>query len=170
VNAALETVEDRVSRTGATTLQVAKWLETSGLVNRVLYPLLPSHPSYELVSTGLFRKSPKENTELCRGPGCLLFHVTKYKSEYPDDQWVWVTPWIQQYAKLLKLETSYGDKYCKIDCWPKLGSSDKYEQRYNAKAIIGTWIRLSVGYDSEANEIIDELQRLLTNLTDLPND
>ncbi|TWU41534.1 Cystathionine beta-lyase [Novipirellula aureliae] len=46
----VKTLDLRVRRQSATTLQLAKWLETRSDVRRVLYPGLESHPQYELAA------------------------------------------------------------------------------------------------------------------------
>ncbi len=49
----LETLPLRVGRSCETTLELASWLEAQPEVKRVLYPGLPSHPSYEVAQRTL---------------------------------------------------------------------------------------------------------------------
>ncbi len=156
-NTMIATINDRVLNAGRLALQVSLWLESSGLVTKVMYPMLNSHPC-------------RMNVKLTSGPGCLLFHVPVYKPDFP--QWTWTTKWVNQIAEVnriadvngiesvkqaqsLKYETSYGNEYSKIDPWPKKGLVGD---------VMGTWIRLSIGYKSQYEDIIHDLQLLLTNL------
>jgi len=44
----MQTLLLRLQKSGTITIQLAQWLETLPCVKKVLYPLLPSHPTYEI--------------------------------------------------------------------------------------------------------------------------
>lgn len=51
----------------------------------------------------------------------------------------------------LSVETSFGSKHSKLDCWPKVDKT-------------GIWIRLSVGYNCNYENIIKGLDEVITKL------
>ena len=134
-----------------------------------MYPTLPSHPTYDLAKTFL-----KLN------PGCIWFHLKRPNSvSVADNKQLRkrILNWNKHLKRLfpdlkipdiaksnIVLETSYGSKYCKIDPWPIVGKSDafdsanaEYKNESNSNSNEGIWLRLAVGYTSEYQTTIDQL-------------
>lgn len=140
----LKTMQERLRKTSELAIRLAIYLENRDDVNRVMYPTLPSHPTYSLA-----KKVLKLN------PGCICFHLQhnlsnkkvlkKIKSIEGED--------------LILLETSYGSKYCKLDPWPKTKNSAFYEPGSEPKK--GVWLRLAVGSESEFDSAVEKLDRTL---------
>jgi len=148
--ASLPTLNNRIQRHSSATLGVAQWLEKQkSSVNRVMYPLLESHPSYKI--------NVKYLTQ--GGPGCIYLHVSVNKK--PAKQWV--ESWVNQSASQLVFETSFGDSKSKIDPWPALDVSDYYDKA-KGQGVPGTWIRLAVGHTAETDILIKELESMLKQL------
>lgn len=144
VNEAITDMDNRVVKAGTLALMIAQWLETCDKVTEVMYPMLDSHPNHN--NTKYLKNS---------GPGCLLFHVPIVKKKFP--QWTWVNKWVEQSDLAhIRYETSFGDEHSKIDCWPRRGLSKTN--------VDGTWIRLSLGYNTIYDEIISDLTKLFENL------
>lgn len=137
---ALDTLETRVKTAGALTMQVAQFLENHPKVNRVMYPLLESHPTHEIAVK-----------HIRSGPPCLWFHVnlegitsmTKLKK-------------ILSKNPIITYETSFGSAFSKFDPWPKMGNSGSYDFP-GAEGTKGTWIRLAIGYEDNLDNIITGL-------------
>lgn len=76
------------------------------------------------------------DNEVKLAPGCIYFHIKSNLSNNKCRK-------IFEKIKEIKIETSYGSSYSKIDPWAKFKN--------------GPWIRLSIGYE-------DTFENLLTNL------
>lgn len=143
----LKTIKTRLEHVSDLAIRVARYLETRTDVNRVMYPTLPSHPTYNLA-----KKFLKLN------PGCICFNLSHNLSNKQilkkvkglDDNG----------GKLLKLETSYGSKYCKIDPWPRIKDSNFYDLTED-EGEKGIWLRLAIGSESEYDETIQKLDNTL---------
>ena len=113
-------------------------------MNRVMYPGLASHPSHEVVRVLLPRGSS----------GCVWFHVGASKRR------------VQQCLPGLQVEfkTSFGGAACRLDPWPMGGAHDIYDGTKNKSAqskkgrSAGTWLRLSLGYEETAEEVLRKLR------------
>ena len=132
---ALETLEMRVKKSAATTLQIAKWMESKDaprMIEKVQYPLLASHATYDVAKTLLASE---------RGPSVLIFRV-------PEDRKACIGR-IDQ-SSVIHFATSYGKSLSLFDPWPK-------------RCKEGTWIRLAIGFAQTFEEIRDELIRLFNS-------
>jgi len=150
---AVQTMDTRVRVASELALKVATWLETSKRVDRVLYPLLESHPCYS--SNVKFLKHG--------GPGVLFFHVPVVKAKRKD----WVKGWLVKHSKLVVFETSYGSTYSKIDAWPQPGTTFQFDSKdikKNRPDVPGVWLRLALGWKTKLEEIVPDLEHLLDNL------
>lgn len=157
---ALGNIEERVKRSARLTSAVAAYLESHRSVNRVLHPLLESHPTY--ATNVRLLQSPER-----LGPSVLLFHVSmKVKDRESMYKYFERSP--------LKLETSYGSSYTKLDPWAKSGPVDKYEapkaaaasderrkKKKRSESGQGLWIRLALGYDDTLKGVIEGLLPLI---------
>jgi cystathionine beta-lyase/cystathionine gamma-synthase len=131
-------MKKRLIASGSLAMEMAHWLNSHQNVTEIMYPMLESHPSYELA---------KEY--LAHPPSCIWFH-TKYTEEMAEKA-----------GKLLKdteihWETSFGDKYCKIDNYWQFGASNDYEHAQwleTTSGVYGIWFRLSCGYDVDASKV-----------------
>lgn len=130
------------------TLALARWLESNINVNRVLYPLLPSHPSFEI--NKIFLQN--------RGPGVVLFHMSIDYASFKK----WVNNDVEKFKHFV-LETSFGDETAKIDTWPEPGACDMYDASHSEQKIErstsenSTWIRIAMGSDTNIVEFLEEL-------------
>lgn len=141
----INSLEQRILSSSAISIEIAKYLEKNSNVNRVLYPQLPSHPTYQLNKQFL-----KDNL----GPSVILFHVNKTFKTKKE---------IISFLKLstLKLETSYGSTYSKIDPWPTMGGHKDHDYpKQKEGSIPGIWLRLAIGYEDTAENIIQGLEPL----------
>lgn len=144
----LTSLQERVSNVSTKTMNIAQWLETHSKVNRVLYPLLPSHPSYKVNAKQLLKG----------GPGCLYFHISLSRENLPA-----------QRAKtgIILNRTSYGGKDTRLRI--ELGDqevefSDQYDVAKGVESdrhIAGIWARLSVGTVATVEDIKTSLDMFL---------
>jgi cystathionine gamma-synthase len=136
----LETVKLRVERMSKTALEVARWLEESGLVERVYYPCLPSHPDY------------KNARRLLRGGcgGVVSFDVGSRSRALE----------ILRGLRRIRPAPSFGI-YRPVISYPYASSHRSLpEEEKKALGITPGLLRLSVGV-ADAEEIIGELEQLL---------
>jgi len=99
----LETLSLRLEKSAATAMQLASWLESKdkpSLVKGVLYPLLESHPTYEVAKL----LTPK------KGPSTFVFCVEGTRKT--------ITPLMDQ-SSIILFATSYGKAMSLFDPWPK---------------------------------------------------
>lgn len=137
----LNDLQSRITETSTKALSIAQWLESHPKVNRILYPLLPSHPSYAVNKQQL----PKG------GPGCMWFHISSPREE--------ISTQVAQ-SRNISYKTSFGGKDTRIDSFPKQGFANKYNQ-HNGNFIDGTWVRLAIGYADAMANIQEGLERFL---------
>ncbi len=133
----LETLELRMKQTAETSMIIAQFLETHEKVNRVMYPLLSSHPTVS-----------RAQKYLKYGPGVIWFHISKKKN-------------IQVMVEKSEIlyATSYGKAHAMIDPWPKRKTkSGIYD---DTDGVNGTWLRLAVGWTTDVNELSEQLEVLL---------
>ena len=120
-------MEERISKAHSTALKVAVELEKRPWVQRVMFPSLRSHPSFELGEIYGIRPT-----------------VMNILMEIPVDRKN-VDEWIKA-RKDIYFSTSYGSKQTRIDPWYKRhNKTSKY------------WIRLAIGYESRMEDIIASL-------------
>ena len=139
----LETLRLRVLKASATALEVARWLEESGLVERVYYPCLPSHPDHAIAG------------RLLRGGcgGVVSFDLGSRERALE----------LLRRLRLIKPATSFGlnrpvASYPYASSHRHLPPGEKEEL-----GITPGLVRLSVGV-AEAGEIIAELERVLRSV------
>ena len=146
----INTMKQRIIESSNITLDVAKYLESNDKVKRVMYPFLDSHPTY------------KEAVKyLLIPPSCIWFNI-KHENKKNSVKYK-----ILKNNNFIKCETSFGSSYAKIDPWPIFGSPNIYddhclaEQDNCQKNNNHIWIRLSVGYNSKTDDLIERLEHLI---------
>lgn len=145
----LATLRDRIHFISQLGIKIAHFLESRREVARVMYPNLLSHPTHHI-----FQKYVDPQL----GPGCVWFAIPTQKSNLNECRE------IMKQNKILTYETSFGSKNTKIDPWPILGTSQKYDfSRTKTSDQKVIWIRLSIGYESTLDEIITGLEKLIAN-------
>jgi len=141
----LETINERMETSGSISEEIAKFLEKHSKVNRVMYPMLASHPTHEV-----------NKRYLKVGPSVMLFHVNrpKFKSRDLMMQFFESTGFVA--------ETSYGSAHSKLDPYSKMGKHNIHEYPKDPKpGKEGLWIRLAIGYESTLEEVSTNLSTLL---------
>ena len=143
------TLENRMIYLSELTLRVADFLEkiNPAKIDRVLYPTLKSHPSFNLAITYL-----KLN------PGIILFHLVN--DDKPFKNMNECKKFLEK-NKYLEFATSYGSAKSRIDQYPKIGKSNMYDYSKLGNAKQGLWIRLAIGYESEYQTIINGINQML---------
>lgn len=162
----LKTMKERIEKVSSLSIKLANYLENRDDINRVMYPMLPSHPTYD-ISKNLLRLNP----------GCIWFHLSHNLS---NNKILKKVRSIENKIGMIELETSYGSAYCKICPWPKTKNSDYYEHSQSTQSTQstqnpqnnnndketqdnrnpgkkGVWLRLAVGYDSNFDETVEQL-------------
>ena len=129
----------RMKHISETTKKLAVFLEEHPKVNRVMYPLLESHPTY---------KNAKKVLE-DKGPGIIWFHVSFDKKNTKN---------MMNRSKIIKYATSYGKSHTLMDPYPWEENSGYYDDE---KGEFGTWIRLSIGFACTLDNLIKELSEML---------
>lgn len=148
----LDSLKSLRARMQATSQQMmAAHLEAHPAVNRVMYPLLASHPTASVATRYLVQGL---------GPGCIWFHVSAKK---------------QYIMKLLtssaapECKTSFGARQSRLDPWPKAASSSSYDRSDQTKGgREGTWLRLSVGFEEEPAALVHAMNTFLSQLAASP--
>ena len=147
----LQTLPVRMQSIANNTQQLATFLESRSEVTRVMYPKLPSHPTYDLANDYL----PE-----ALGPGYVWFHVA-LKREIEFDK---LKEIFRNIPNLL-YETSYGAMKSKLDPWPQLETSDHYEWPRGHVGQKGVWLRIAPGYDDDFDLIQQGVVELLKRLS-----
>lgn len=120
----MNNMEERIAKGHSIALEVAKILERKPWVHKVMFPCLPSHPSFELGEIYGIRPT-------------IINILMEIPVERED-----VENWLKN-RRGIEYATSYGSKQTRIDPWFKrFKKTSKY------------WIRLAIGYESSVNEII----------------
>jgi cystathionine beta-lyase/cystathionine gamma-synthase len=168
-----DTLSARIQQSSTLTLQIATELEAltqqpGGRVLRVLHPLLASHPTHaaarKLLTSGL-------------GPSVLLFCVDlrcKIDPGIGMDRGGLST--LRSCAVIcailaasgLKLETSYGSPYSKLEI-VTYGWDGQYELDGSYDPISGLWLRLAVGYQDTFEYLSTSLKRMLAHIDTVPS-
>lgn len=149
----LRSLHARMQATSQAAQMMAKHLEAHPAVNRVMYPLLPSHPTSSIASRYLAKGL---------GPGCIWFHVSAKKQ--------FIMKLLTSGSGAPECKTSFGARQSRLDPWPKAASSssyDRYDQR--GKGREGTWLRLAVGFEEEPAALVIAMDAFLSQLGGYPD-
>lgn len=141
----LDTMKHRVEYVSENAIIIANYLENNKKITRILYPKLISHPTYEM-----------SNKYLKLNPGCMWFHIKTDLSVHDITN-------ILSSVTYIYYETSFGSSHTKIDSFPKLGKSDKYDfvKNKDKDKINGVWIRLSIGHEINPDKAINSLEDII---------
>lgn len=127
----LSSFTERIDSAFNEAIKLANLLESKSWVSEVNYPLLKSHKSYNLATKYNIR------------PTVLHVLVDIPGSKREVDR-------LLKSRKYLRWATSYGGHESRIDPWYKsISGTTKY------------WVRLSVGYKSRAEDIINDIENML---------
>lgn len=160
---ALSTLSERISNVSLLSSEAAKYIESlipstpekTVFVDRVMHPMLPTHPT-----TTLAKKYLKY------APGIIWFHVAMDKK---------LAQVIIKKKNLrpkilgndyLPFETSYGSSYSKLDQYPIQGSACMYDYDDLKNTTHGLWLRISIGYQSNMQTIVDGINQIIKKLQD----
>ncbi|KOR30646.1 hypothetical protein TI04_04770 [Achromatium sp. WMS2] len=138
----LSSLSERIGDISTKSLIIAQWLEGHPKINRVLYPLLPSHPTYAVN----VKQLPKG------GPGCLYFHINLHTEDI-----------LAQMAKMTTIvkATSYGARSTRIKMGEeKRGFANQYDTS-EENHIDGSWMRVAIGTADTVEEIKTDLDLFL---------
>jgi len=140
---ATQTLDNRIQMTSKLAIVTAQKLNQIDGV-KVLYPLLPSHPTHSIYQ------------KYCQlGPGVLWIHI---QSDCSMDQMKKIL-----FSSGLKTETSFGAPHSKIDPWPRLGISNDYDFKdQKEENRQGVWIRIAIGFSDQIEEIIEPVIELIS--------
>lgn len=135
----LASLKDRVMRAGSVALSAAQWLEHQPEVDRVMYPLLASHPTHAIAATCL-----KQG-----GPGCVWVHLKNVSKNK-------LIRLLIKHQDGFEYKTSYGGPKSRIDPWPKSAPRLEYEWPKDTTASTppGCWVRVSIGFDDTMEDFI----------------
>ena len=131
----IDSMDARNILASAVAIRVAEHLESMHVVEKVLYPLLPSHPSYRLRDKVFTRHS---NGELL-GPNVFSFIIKRPKN---------VMVKIFATMKEFPYKTSYGGEETRIDSYPS-----EFEGN--------TWCRISIGHCETVDSVVRRLTQVL---------
>ena len=136
----LETLELRVDRQCHTAEAVARYLETHGKINRVLYPGLPSHPQHKLASR-----------QMTQGGGVVCFDVVGDKAgcfRFLDA------------LRLIDISNNLGDSKSLVT-HPATTTHSRLKPEQRAELGIGdSLVRFSAGLEAEA-DLLGDIERAL---------
>lgn len=155
INNNLTTLRERILKVSYLTKQLVNYLvQTSEKSNitKIFNPSLQNSDSNHMA----LKYFNKHNEDILY-PGCIFFHIaTKNKH---------IKTILKEISKkdIIKLETSYGAPYSKICNYFKYGNSDKYDNLQINNPIEGVWLRLSIGFDSDFDNIVQGLNFIFDN-------
>ena len=162
----LKTMKERLFHISNISIRIATFLEEQPVIDRVMFPTLPSHPTYNLA---------KEFLKL--NPGCIWFHYPFEKANEKNISKNKIRKHIEKITQEnagITLETSYGSKYCKIDPWPQFKDRNAFDFVRNVnkedkdeKRNRGVWFRLAIGYESEYDETVLQVKQFIQYLDTL---
>jgi len=132
----LDTLEKRVNDASIRMGICLEKMQQIDKINKIVHPFLESHCCY------------KKAQKYFKGyPSIVILHICstedKVKSYFQNNM-----------NSQIVFETSYGNEYAKIDPWPINGSLIE-------EAIDGVWIRLSMGYNTNVDNLLDEITRFI---------
>ena len=133
---ALRTLDQRMSMKEV--LTVANYLESNTKILRCNYPLLPTHPSYEIASK-YWNKGYY--------PSVLTFSIEGMNISRTRD-------WLKSHRSLINYKTSFGGQDSRFDPWPGETITDGAQGKY-----MYSTIRLSVGY-KDGGALVDKLKKI----------
>lgn len=152
---AQETLYQRVITAGTIADEVVGRLSQIQGV-KVVHPKLKPHPSFA---------NYQRYVPLLPGPSVFWMHI-RSNCSLRDAETV--------KSAYLKVETSFGSKYSKIDPWPKIGASVDYDSQISASSNSsnstndhGVWLRISIGYEENLDFIMQELQNIIKNFAQI---
>jgi cystathionine beta-lyase/cystathionine gamma-synthase len=153
VSQAVDTLELRIKELSELTNNILKYLNNNKSINRINYPLLESHPTYQIANK-YFNKYDDD----VLAPAIIFFHVTIDKEL--------LTKLINECQHIL-YSTSYGKSHTMINPYIITGDStfyDTYPDIMNMKKVTGCWIRLAIGCSSKYEDIIKDLDYILNTV------
>jgi cystathionine beta-lyase/cystathionine gamma-synthase len=125
---------------------------SGAFIDRIMYPLLRSHPTHAIAAQLLQRG----------GPPCLWLHLSSVSKN----------SLCKRLAKHgcagLAFKTSFGGPDTRVDPWPAAQGKDAYEATSIAPPKGGCWIRLAVGFEDSADGVmaaLDALEQLMVAAT-----
>lgn len=142
----LQSLRARMQATSQIAQMMAEHLEAHPAVNRVMYPLLASHPTVSVATRYLLQGL---------GPGCIWFHVSAKKQHVMK---------ILTSSAAPECKTSFGARQSRLDPWPKAASSSSYDHDHQGQGREGTWLRLAIGYEEEADALVHAMNTFLSQL------
>lgn len=153
----LDTLEKRIKNVSDLGIKIASNMysligkqdeKSSVRIAWVFYPTLKNHTSY-LVAEKILKLNP----------GCILFCIeanTNFKSKNKVIDILSKNPF-------LAFETSYGSTTSRICPWFEFRRLDRYNKDKNNKKK-GMWLRLSIGSESNEEDIMKGIKYILENL------
>ncbi|CAK9112235.1 Probable cystathionine gamma-synthase 2 [Durusdinium trenchii] len=121
----LQSLHARMEATSKSAVALAECLEAHPAVNRVMYPLLPSHPTFSIAKRYLTKG----------GPGCLWFHVSAKKQHVMKT----ITAWTSPECKSPGCDSVTG---CEGELYDQTGEQT-WTRTSSGTAKHGTWLRLA---------------------------
>jgi len=109
------------------TIEIVKFLDNLKFVNRVCYPLLPSHPSYQMAQkyfskiTDNINYNNNQKLEIL-GPPVLFFHLTLNSKDYSS----LCGKLNKTNGNGIKFASSYGSVHSQFDIHSKTGDSNEF--------------------------------------------
>lgn len=143
----VDTAKLRLFTVSKLSKKIAQYLESHKNVNRVHYPLLNSHNSYERASK-FFKSEGGEKI----GPGVLFYHISLSKDE---------TIKRVNDCKNLHYATSYGKPHSTINPYIYEGDSNFYDNMCEGISVNGVWVRLAVGWNCNFGDLCKDLDSLV---------
>jgi cystathionine gamma-lyase len=140
VNRGLKTLHVRMSQHEKNAMQVAKFLETSEYVEKVIYPGLPSHPQHDLAK------------RQCKGFGGMVSFVMKGDLSNATT--------FTQRIKVFVLAESLGGYESLVDVPAVMTHASVSAEERASLGIKDTLIRLSVGLE-EAEDLVEDVRQAL---------
>lgn len=141
----LKTLTLRVEEQNRRALTIARFLEDSSeIVERVWYPLLPSHPDYEIA-----------NRTLAGGAGVVTFSLRGQKYHTKD---------LLNSLRQFKISASFGGTDSLIQPVALISYYYFTEEQKRSIGISDTLIRLSVGVEENINTLIGDLANGLESI------
>lgn len=139
----ISTLNFRLEKVSNTALKIATFLESLPCISSVMYPLLESHPTFEV-----------SNKFLEFGPGVIWFHIPIIYTKAIE---------LLGSSNKILFATSYGKAESLFDPYPKI-----QKLKLGSKTICGTWLRLAIGYAQTEQEIKNELVLMFLKFLAIP--
>lgn len=136
----LKDIESRITKSSKSTMQIIEGLKDNKRINIIHHPFLDTHPCHTLARR--YFKYP---------PSTFLIHVT-FPSKSQGMKWA-------KKLDYVKYCTSFGKSETLLDPWPLWAPSNYYDG--NRENIPGMWFRISIGYETDVEKVINELNNIL---------